>query len=214
MQDCEFTVESGRLFCLQTRDGTMTPCGRVQITCDLVREGILDERTAAARVSEDDMSVVLQPSLDVQAIDPSDVLSRAVPTSTGVGIGQLALNVTQAREFRVIGAPYIFAVADVNNEEEAEAVAASAGAIITAAGMISSGAIICRQLRLPCVTSAMDVDVFDEEIATSNARILSGEFVTVDGDQGLVVRGQGRLFYPEPSPEIQLLRKWKEQYGL
>ncbi len=187
MQDFEFTVEDGRLWLLQTREGKRTPQAAARIALDLLDEGLIDADTARARTADLDAERL---ALSRLARCEGEPLARAVPASHGVAAGEIALDEARARERRAAGVPVLLL--------RATAETADLGALDLAEGLLSThgartahAAVVARQLGKVCLVGceAMAIDLARREVTLGRRRLAEGDWLTLDGQRGEVWPG-------------------------
>ena len=206
VQDMEFTVERGKLWLLQTRNGKRTGMAAVKIAVDLVNEGVIDKATALTRVKPDALNQFLFPIVDTKAAAKAGVLAKGLAAGPGAASGKIVLDPDQAAERAEKGETVILIRTETAPEDFHGMVAA--GAIVTArGGLTSHAAVVARQLGKCCVCGVDSLQI-DYKAQTVTIRgtdkvLKAGDYVTVDGHGGLVYEGQ---ISTSESEVIQVIR--------
>ncbi len=217
VQDVEFTVERGKLWMLQTRAAKRTGAAAVRIAVDMVREGLIDERSAVLRVDPDLLSQLLHPTVDEQAREHAhrngQYLTRGLPASPGAASGRMVLDPDRAEHLAAQGERVILVRSETAPEDFHGMVAAQA--ILTArGGMTSHAAVVARGMGKPCVVGAEEL-VVDARAGTVrvNGRVLEeGTWITVDGSTGEVFVGELPTREPQLAGEFATFMEWVDQF--
>jgi pyruvate,orthophosphate dikinase len=211
MQDLEFTVERGKLWMLQTRNGKRTGPAAVKIAVDMVREGLLDERTAVLRVPAGDVDQLLHKTIDPKA--KVKVLTRGINASPGAASGQVVFTPEEAEEWAADGKPVILvrretSPEDVRGMDAAQAILTSTG------GPTSHAAVVARGWGKPCVVGAGEIAIHyaKNEFSVDSTRVRRGDWLTVDGTSGQVIEGQAPLIDPELGDDFKTLMQWADGF--
>lgn len=206
VQDVEFTVESGRLWFLQTRAAKRTPRAALRFAVDLVAEGVIDEKEAVARLADLDEAALDETILGADHPAP---WARGLGASPGVAVGRLATSVEDARRLAAAGEPVVLARPDTSTAD-IDGFAAAAAIVTASGGRTSHAALVARQMGRPCVVACEALRVDD---AAGGARaataIAAGDWLSVDGDRGLVFEGRLETVVRRPEKEIAVWRGWK-----
>ncbi len=210
VQDVEFTIESGRLWFLQTRAAKRTPRAALRFAVDLVAEGVLDEKQALARLADLD-----EAALDecVFAEEPADPWAVGLAASPGVAVGRLATSVAAAERLAAAGEPVVLVRPDTSTAD-IDGFAASRAIVTASGGRTSHAALVARQMGRPCVVACEALRFDDTEGGVSATRgLAAGDWLSVDGDRGLVHAGRLDTVVRRPEAEIALWRAWKKHHG-
>jgi len=213
MQDIEFTIERGKLFMLQTRTGKRTGVAAVRIACDMVKEGLIDEKTAVLRVPANDLTQLLLPSFKPTARNAADVLARGLPASPGAAVGKLAFSAVEAKERSDAGEAVIL-VRRETSPEDVDGMHCSAGILTSTGGMTSHAAVVARGWGKCCVAGAGEV-LIDEKAgkATIKGRVFtSKDTISLDGTTGEVMLGAVETQEPKLSGDFSKLMQWADQF--
>ena len=213
MQDIEFTIERGKLFMLQTRTGKRTGVAAVKIACDMVKEGLIDEKLAVMRVPANDLTQLLLPSFKPTARNAADVLAKGLPASPGAAVGKLAFSAEEAKERSDAGEAVIL-VRRETSPEDVDGMHCSAGILTSTGGMTSHAAVVARGWGKCCVAGASDVSI-DEKArkATIKGRVFTGkDTISLDGTTGEVMLGLIETQEPKLSGDFAKLMLWADKY--
>src|SRR5881394_1784783 len=189
MQDCEFTIERGKLWMLQTRTGKRTGAAAVRIAVDMASEKLIDRATAVKRVTPEQLDQLLHPTVDPKA--DSVVLATGLPASPGAAQGQVVFSPDEAEELARDGGIVVLVRQETSPDDYNGMVAAKA--IVTArGGMTSHAAVVARGMGKTCVCGASDlnIDYGQQQFSVDGNVITKGEWITVDGSTGIVFLGQ------------------------
>ncbi|MEJ2678705.1 MAG: pyruvate, phosphate dikinase [Gemmatimonadota bacterium] len=209
MQDLEFTVERGRLFLLQTRRGKRTMAAAVKIAVDMVDEGLIDETTAVRRIDPMQLDQLLHPGLDPKA--EVEVLAKGLPASPGAASGQVVFGAEEAERWSADGSEVILVREETSPDDFAGMVAAR-GILTSRGGMTSHAAVVARGMGKPCVVGAGDMDVSyaGKNFRVGDVTIQEGDWITVDGAGGRVLRGKVPTVESKMSGEFRRLMDWAD----
>jgi len=217
MQDVEFTVERGRLWLLQTRAGKRTGAAAVRIAVDMVREGLIDERTAVLRVEPELLAQLLHPTVDKEARQHAhrngQYLTRGLPASPGAASGRVVLDPDRAEQLAAAGERVVLVRSETAPEDFHGMVAAVA--ILTArGGMTSHAAVVARGMGKPCVVGAEDlvVDPLARTVSANGRLLEEGAWITVDGGTGEVFVGELPTREPQLAGEFATFMEWADRF--
>jgi pyruvate,orthophosphate dikinase len=211
MQDIEFTVEKGKLYILQTRNGKRTAHAAVKIAVDLVREGLIDIRDALMRVDPDQVNQILHRRLDPAA--KLDMLGKGLPASPGAASGRVVFEADVADRLAAEGAKVIL-VRPETTPEDIHGIVAAQGVLTSRGGMTSHAAVVARGMGKPCICGCEDIkiDLRKKEFRVPDGRIVrEGDVISIDGATGNVLFGEVPLIDPELSPEFKQLLAWADE---
>jgi len=213
MQDVEFTIENGKLFILQTRNGKRTAAAMVRVACDLVAEKLIDERTAITRVEADKLDQLLHPTLDPKAKVNFKVIARGLPASPGAAYGKVVFNAEAAVEAKEKGEKVIL-VRQETSPEDIAGMNAAQGILTARGGMTSHAAVVARGMGKCCVSGAEGVIVLEagKMFKVGDLIVNEGEVITLDGGTGEVLMGQVPTMAPELSGYFAKIMKWADKY--
>lgn len=211
MQDMEFTIEQGKLWMLQTRNGKRTAKASLKIACDMIDEGLIDEKTALLRIEAKALDQLLHPTLDPKA--KKTLLTKGLPASPGGACGQVVFTSEEAVEWKEKGIKTILARVETSPEDILGMVAAQ-GILTSRGGMTSHAAVVARGMGKCCVAGAGDVyiDYNKQEMRVNGYVIKKGEVVTLDGSTGEVYLGEVKTVEPELDDVFERIMKMADKY--
>jgi pyruvate,orthophosphate dikinase len=210
VQDIEFTVESGKLFMLQTRTGKRTAAAALKIAVDMASEGLITEGEAIRRIEPRSLDQILHPTLDPKA--KRDLLARGLPASPGAASGKVVFTADEAETLAVRGEKVIL-VRIETSPEDIHGMHAAKGILTTRGGMTSHAAVVARGMGRPCVAGAGDlrVDYAKGAITVRDRVVKQGELMTIDGASGEIFVGEVPTVQPELSGDFATLMGWADK---
>jgi pyruvate,orthophosphate dikinase len=210
LQDLEFTVERGKLWMLQTRNGKRTGPAGVRVAVEMVKEGLIDESTAIMRIPAGDIDQLLHKMVDPKA--KLKVLTKGINASPGAAAGKVVFTPKEAESWKEKGERVVLvrretSPEDVRGMDAAQAILTSTG------GPTSHAAVVARGWGKPCIVGAgeLSIDYAKNEFTVNGTRIRRGDWITVDGTSGQVFLGQAPLINPELSDDFRQLMKWADK---
>ncbi|MEM9252088.1 MAG: pyruvate, phosphate dikinase [Planctomycetota bacterium] len=213
VQDIEFTIESGTLYMLQTRSGKRTGAAAVKIACDMVKEKLIDEKTAVLRVPANDLTQLLLPSFDPVAKKKASPLTIGLPASPGASFGKLAFTAEEAVERSHAGESVLLCRKETS-PEDVDGMHSAAGILTSTGGMTSHAAVVARGWGKCCVAGAGDI-VIDEKkrkITVHGKTYTHKDVLSIDGSTGEVFAGQMATVEPKLSGDFGTLMKWADKH--
>jgi pyruvate, orthophosphate dikinase len=211
MQDLEFTIERGRLFLLQTRNGKRTGAAAVRIAVDMVDEGLISTQEAVLRVKPEQLEQLLHRMVDPKSKAP--VLTKGLPASPGAASGRVVLDPDVAAVHGKAGEDVILVRSETSPDDFHGMVAARA--IVTArGGMTSHAAVVARGMGKCCVVGAQEIQVDEkaEMFTVGETMVPAGSWITVDGSTGRILLGRVETVEPELSDHYYRLMEWADEY--
>jgi len=211
MQDCEFTIERGKLWMLQTRTGKRTGAAAVRIAVDMAGEKLIDRATAVRRVTPEQLDQLLHPTVDPKA--EKHVLATGLPASPGAAQGKVVFSPDEAEEMAREGEQVVLVRVETSPDDFHGMVAAQA--IVTArGGMTSHAAVVARGMGKTCVSgaSALDIDYGQHQFSVNGEVVTKGEWITVDGSAGRVFLGKVPTIQPQLGQDFHELMKWADKF--
>ena len=195
-QDIEFTVEKGKLYILQTRNGKRTAAAAVRIAMDMLHEGLIDAETAVSRVAPEQVEQLLHPQLDPKA--KRNVLVKGLPASPGAAVGKVVFDADEAAERGGKGEKIIL-VRPETTPDDIHGLFAAQGVLTSHGGMTSHAAVVARGLGKPCVSGAetVKIDLSAETFTVGDVTVKKDEYLTLDGSNGDVIVGKMELIDPQ-----------------
>jgi pyruvate, orthophosphate dikinase len=207
MQDCEFTIEGGTLFMLQTRNGKRTGFAAFRIAVNMVQEGLIDEREALRRIEPDAMNQLLRPIFNDEqkkkAIAENRLLAKGLNAGPGAATGRVVFSAPEAEQKKREGQRVIL-VRIETSPEDIKGMDASEGILTARGGMTSHAALVARQMGKVCVAGcgALDINYQRKEMNVNGHVVRAGDYISLDGTTGEVILGEVE---PRPSEIMQVL---------
>jgi pyruvate,orthophosphate dikinase len=219
MQDVEFTIEHGRLWMLQTRNGKRTAAASVRIAVEMVSEGMLTKEQAIDRVSPDEVNTLLHPQFNADDLKKAHKEGRffatGVNASPGAAVGQVYFDADTAEKMAKEHKLDVIMVRPFTKPDDVHGMLAAKGILTSEGGATSHAAVVARQFGVPCVVGASMVKIdMNKRIMTSNGKVVKeGEWITVDGGTGEVFLGKIPLTSPslEEQKELMTLLTWADE---
>jgi pyruvate,orthophosphate dikinase len=211
MQDCEFTIERGKLWMLQTRTGKRTGAAAVRIAVDMAGEKLIDRATAVQRVTPEHLDQLLHPTVDPKT--DAQVLATGLPASPGAAQGKVVFSPDEAEEMARDGAQVVLVRQETSPDDFHGMVAAQA--IVTArGGMTSHAAVVARGMGKTCVSGASDlaIDYSQQQFSVNGEIVTKGEWITVDGSTGRIFLGKVPTVQPSLGRDFYELMKWADDF--
>lgn len=191
MQDMEFTVQEGKLWFLQTRNGKRTGTAMVKIAMDLVHEGLIDEKTAIMRCEPQKLDELLHPVFDKAALKTAKVITQGLPASPGAACGQIVFHADDAQEWHKDGKKVVMVRIETSPEDLA-GMSAAEGILTARGGMTSHAAVVARGMGKCCVSGAgaIVVDYKAKTLTIEGVTYKEGDYISINGSTGQVYAGQ------------------------
>jgi pyruvate, orthophosphate dikinase len=209
MQDMEFTVQQGKLYMLQTRNGKRTAAASLRIAVEMANAGLIDQREAVMRVNPSALDQLLHPMLDPKA--KRSLLSKGLPASPGAASGVVVFNADEA-ENRAGKGEAVILVRIETSPEDIHGMNAARGILTTRGGMTSHAAVVARGMGRPCVAGAggISVDYGAQTLSAGGKTLHAGDTITLDGATGEVFVGNVAMIEPLMSSEFATLMAWAD----
>ncbi len=217
VQDIEFTIQRGTLFMLQTRNGKRTGAAAVKIACDMVKEKLIDEKTAVLRIPAGDLTQLLLPSFTPaakqQAKKEGAVLTLGLPASPGAAVGKLAFTAAEAVD-RTLAGEKVLLVRKETNPEDIEGMHSAVGILTSTGGMTSHAAVVARGWGRCCVAGAgaITIDEKGRKIKVGNKIFTHKDTLSIDGSTGEVMSGSIATQVPKLSGDFATVMDWADKY--
>ena len=210
VQDFEFTIEKGRFYCLQTRNGKMNAAAMVRTSVDMSREGLIDKRQALLRIQPDLLEQLLFPRLDPSAQHAP--VARGLPASPGAATGHAVFDADRAEQQGALG-QHVILIREETKPEDIHGFFASQGILTARGGKTSHAAVVARGMGKPCVAGAegITVDVRMRKAFVGGQTISEGDLITLDGTTGDVYLGTVPMIESEFSSELGILLGWADE---
>jgi len=211
MLDIEFTVQEGKLYMLQTRVGKRTAAAALRIAIDMVKEKLIDKKTAILRIDPQQLDQLLHPMIDPKA--QVKVIAKGLPASPGAAVGKVVLTAEDAERAADKGEKVILVRAETS-PEDIGGMNAAQGILTARGGMTSHAAVVARGMGKCCVAGcgAINVNEVQKYFAVNDLVVKEGEYITLNGTTGEVMLGQAPLVTPELTGDFGIFMKWVDEY--
>ena len=211
MQDMEFTIENGKLFMLQTRNGKRTAQAALKVACDMVDEGLITTDEALMMVEPQQLDSLLHPMFDPSALKAARVITTALPASPGAGSGQIVFTADEAKKEAAAGNKVILVRLETS-PEDIEGMAVSQGILTVRGGMTSHAAVVARGMGACCVSGAGDIVMHEEEgyFSVGGKDYHRGEWISIDGSTGNVYGEAIKTVPAEISGDFERFMAWAD----
>ncbi len=213
MQDMEFTVEAGKLYMLQTRNGKRTAPAALKIACDLVDEGMIDEKKAVAMIEPRTLDTLLHPQFDAKALKEAQPVGKALGASPGAACGRAVFTAEDAKAWAARGEKVILVRLETS-PEDIEGMMAAQGILTVRGGMTSHAAVVARGMGKCCVSGCGDI-VMDEEnkkFTLAGKTYVEGDYLSLDGSTGSIYDGQIPTVEATIAGEFGRIMGWADNY--
>jgi pyruvate,orthophosphate dikinase len=209
VQDVEFTIERGKLWMLQTRNGKRTAKAALKIAVDLAAEGLISREEAVARIDPAALDQLLHPTIDPNA--DRRVIATGLPASPGAAGGEIVFDSDEAEQAKAAGRKVILVRVETS-PEDIHGMHAAEGILTTRGGMTSHAAVVARGMGKPCVSGAggLRVDYAAQTMTAGGVTLKKGDWLTIDGGTGQVLLGEVKMLEPELSGEFATLMGWAD----
>ena len=213
MQDMEFTIQEGKLYFLQTRNGKRTAQAALQIACDLVDEKKITPKEAVLRIEAKSLDQLLHPTFDKEALKAGTVIGTALPASPGAAAGKVYFTAEDAKVAKKRGERVILVRLETS-PEDIEGMHASEGVLTVRGGMTSHAAVVARGMGTACVSGCGDIKIYEEEkyFELAGAHIKEGDYISLDGSTGKIYLGDIRTVEAKISGNFERLMDWADSF--
>ncbi len=213
MQDMEFTVQDGKLWFLQTRNGKRTGAAMVKIAMDLLRQGMIDEKTALKRIDANKLDELLHPVFDKEALKKAKVLTRGLPASPGAATGQIVFFADDAAKWYDEGHKIVLVRIETSPEDLA-GMAVAEGILTARGGMTSHAAVVARGMGKCCVSGAgaLNIDYKNRTVEIDGTVLKEGDYISINGTTGEVYKDEVRTQAAELLDDFAELMKLADKY--
>jgi pyruvate,orthophosphate dikinase len=217
MQDIEFTIERGTLYMLQTRNGKRTGAAAVKIACDMVKEKLIEEKTAVVRIPAGDLTQLLLPSFSpqgkAQAKKEGRLLTIGLPASPGAAVGKLAFTAAEAVD-RAHAGENVLLVRKETNPEDIEGMHSAVGILTSTGGMTSHAAVVARGWGRCCVAGAGEITIDEKarKIKVAGKTFSHNDVLSIDGSTGEVFAAEVATQVPKLSGDFATVMGWADKY--
>ncbi len=213
MQDMEFTIQEGKLYFLQTRNGKRTAQAALQIACDLVDEGKISEEEAVSRIEAKSLDQLLHPTFDPEALKAGEVIGEALPASPGAAAGKVYFTAEEAKAAHEAGERVILARLETS-PEDIEGMHAAEGILTVRGGMTSHAAVVARGMGTACVSGCGEITMHEEEkyFELGGHSIKEGDYISLDGSTGKVYLGDIRTVEASIGGNFGRIMEWADKF--
>lgn len=214
MQDMEFTVEKGKLFMLQTRNGKRTAKAALKIAVDLVNEGLINEKEAVLQIDPKLLDSLLHPQFDADDIKKHAVIGKGLAASPGAAAGHIVLDAATAKEWANDGKKVVLVRLETS-PEDIEGMNVSEGVLTARGGMTSHAAVVARGMGICAVSGSNDLKIVDENTVTIGGKEYhQGDFISLDGSTGTIYEGLIKTVPASISGDFKTFMEWVDRYRL
>lgn len=212
MQDIEFTIEKGKLYILQTRNGKRTAKAAINVVVDLVNAGVIDKEEAIMRIEPGQLDQLLHPTFDQEALKSAELLAKGLPASPGAASGKVYFHADDVVEHAKLGEKTLL-VRQETSPEDIEGMVSSEGILTARGGMTSHAAVVARGMGKCCVAGCgeLRVDEAAKEIRVGDRVIKEGQFMSIDGSTGCVYLGSIEMTSVEVGGNFGVFMGWVDE---
>ncbi len=209
MQDVEFTIQEGKLWMLQCRNGKRTIPAALKVAIDMAREGLISKEEAVLRIEAAQLDQLLHPTIDPTA--QLKIIAKGLPASPGAACGEIVFSPDDAEKLRDQGHTVIL-VRNETSPEDIHGMHAAAGILTARGGMTSHAAVVARGMGRPCVSGASSIRINLEQrtLTAGDVTLKEGEIITIDGANGTVIQGAVQMRQPELTGDFGTLMEWAD----
>jgi pyruvate,orthophosphate dikinase len=215
MQDMEFTIDRGKLYLLQTRDGKRTAQAEVRIAVDMVEEGLISKKEAVQRVHPNQVDFFLHPQLDSEAIKAADVIASGLNVSPGAAVGIVAFDADTAARWATEEGKQVIMVRPETKPDDVHGMLAANGILTSRGGRTSHAALVARQFGKPAVVGVteMEIDLVSRQMTIDEKLVIKeGDWLSLDGSTGHVFQGKLPTVVPDiKNPYLLRLLEWADE---
>ncbi len=213
MQDMEFTIEEGRLYMLQTRNGKRTARAAIKIACDLVQEGMITEKEALLKIEPKQLDALLHPQFEAKALKKANAIATGLPASPGAACGKISFTAEEAAERSNKGEKVVLVRLETS-PEDIEGMYAAEGILTVRGGMTSHAAVVARGMGACCVAGCGDIKIDEEKrvIYVGGKQYTDQDYISLDGSTGKVYGEQIATEEATISGDFETIMKWADKY--
>ncbi len=213
MQDMEFTIQEGKLYFLQTRNGKRTAQAALQIACDLVDEGKITKEEAVTRIEAKSLDQLLHPTFDAEALKAGEVIGEALPASPGAAAGKVYFTADEAKAAHEAGERVVLARLETS-PEDIEGMHAAEGILTVRGGMTSHAAVVARGMGTACVSGCGEIVMHEEEkyFELGGHTIKEGDYISLDGSTGKIYLGDIRTVEASIGGNFGRIMEWADSF--
>ena len=213
MQDMEFTIENGKLYMLQTRNGKRTAAAALKIACDLVDEGMISREEAVMRVEPKQLDALLHPQFDAAALKAAEVVGKGLAASPGAACGRVVFTAEDAKQWAANGEKVVLVRLETS-PEDIEGMAAAQGILTVRGGMTSHAAVVARGMGTCCVSGCGEITMHEEEkfFVIAGKEYHEGDWISIDGSTGNIYGCAVATVPASISGNFNRLMKWADSF--
>ena len=213
MQDMEFTIQEGKLYFLQTRNGKRTAPAAIQIACDLVDEGMITPEEAVCRIEAKSLDQLLHPTLNADALKAGEVIGSALPASPGAAAGNVYFTADEAKAAHEAGERVILVRLETS-PEDIEGMHAAQGILTVRGGMTSHAAVVARGMGTCCVSGCGEIKINEEEkwFTLGGYTFKEGDYISLDGTSGKIYKGDIQTEEASVGGNFGRIMRWADQF--
>ena len=214
MQDMEFTIEEGKLFMLQTRNGKRTAAAAIKIACDLVDEGMIDEKQAVLMIDPKQLDALLHPQFDAAALKKAAPIARALPASPGAACGRIVFTAEDATAWATAKKEKVVLVRLETSPEDIEGMHYAQGILTVRGGMTSHAAVVARGMGTCCVSGCGEIKIDEEnKVFTLGGKTFrEGDYISLDGSTGNIYGEEIKTVAATVSGDFGRIMAWADKY--
>ena len=215
MQDMEFTIQEGKLYFLQTRNGKRTASAAIKIACDLVDEGMITKEEAIERIDAKSLDQLLHPNFDTEALKNAELIGEALAASPGAAAGKIVFNAEDAKKEGKGGkGERVILVRLETTPEDIEGMVASQGVLTVRGGMTSHAAVVARGMGTCCVSGCGDIQINEEkkEFTLHGHTFHEGDYISLDGSTGKIYLGDVKTVDATMSGNFGRIMEWADEF--
>ena len=213
MQDMEFTIQDGKLFLLQTRNGKRTAQAAVKVAVDLVEEGLIDEKEAVLRVNPKDLDGLLHPTFTQKAEEENEPVAKGLAASPGAAVGKIAFSAKEAAK-RAADGEAVILVREETSPEDLEGMVSAKGILTARGGMTSHAAVVARGMGKCCVAGAgeLHVDELEHTVRIGDLVLTGDDTISIDGSTGAIYKGSLETQPPQLHGVFGTFMGWVDKF--
>ena len=213
MQDMEFTIQEGKLYFLQTRNGKRTAPAAIQIACDLVDEGMITPEEAVCRIEAKSLDPLLHPTFDADSLKAGEVIGSALPASPGAAAGKVYFTAEEAKAAHEEGERVVLVRLETS-PEDIEGMHASEGILTVRGGMTSHAAVVARGMGTCCVSGCGEIKINEEEkwFTLGGYTFHEGDYISLDGTTGKIYKGDIKTVEASVGGNFGRIMRWADQF--
>jgi pyruvate,orthophosphate dikinase len=213
MQDMEFTIEKGKLYMLQTRNGKRTAQAALRIAIDLVEEKVLTEKEALLKVEPGQLDALLHPQFDSEALKAAKIITRGLNASPGAATGHAVFSAAKAKEVASKAYPVVL-IREETSPEDIEGMNVASGILTARGGMTSHAAVVARGMGRCCVSGAGEIHVSEEDksMKIGSKKYVEGDWISLDGSTGNVYGEKIKTIPASISGDFKTIMDWADKY--